>query len=296
MGIRLLNTFLNVNTVKGKDPCRHFSMLRNKTLCVDISIYLYKFKQLVQISGVTGDFEENPQETLLKTIKLMITIFRKYGCELIPVFDGKPPKEKDNTIEERRQSRQNAQSKKQVYQQMLMQRKDTLSENDILELKEKIKIEVQKSISITKSDIDAVKELLGEMRVKYIQAEEEADAECVRMVRKNTAWGLISDDTDFIVYGCKRIMRNINLEKETCEFLEPPIIIEWLGVTIDDFKTICVLGGCDYFKLEKKFNIFKVYDLYLKYKKNNSKSFLEWMTKYASFEISEVQKIVDMYA
>ena len=78
MGVKLLSKLLKqecndvTNTV-------HLSQLYGKKLCIDASIYLYRFKC---------------NEALLENLYLMCSVFRKYNIDVIFVFDGKPGDEK----------------------------------------------------------------------------------------------------------------------------------------------------------------------------------------------------------
>jgi len=309
MGIRLLNTFLNAQNVSGMKKNEHFSLLKRKAICVDISIYLYKFKQMAadNISKETGELLEDPQTVLLRNIENMVEVFRKYQCELVVVFDGKPPKEKQETLEERQQVKKEAQSKRVVYQRMLLQRRHELSEDDCDALCEKLRSEMKKSISITIADVKAVKDLLEELRVKYIQCESEADDECVRMVKKGDAWAVMSDDTDFIAQCCKRVIRNVDFEKERYDFINTQIVMFSLNIKSQEFKYLCVLAGCEHYKHNSDVNIFKLYDYYCRFlriqkeKKNDrnaatsTNSFLEWLSRFIDFNVEEIQNIANTY-
>ena len=304
MGIRLLNTFLNAHNVNGIKKGEHFSTLKRKIICVDISIYLYKFKQEAAntINENTGELLVDPHEVLLTRIKYMVELFRRYQCELVVVFDGKPPKEKEKTLEERRVNKKAAQSKNAVYKQMLTQRAGQLSKEDKVILCNKVIAETKKSISINKHDVEAVKALLEELRVKYIQCEGEADDVCVELVKKGEAWGVISDDTDFIAQCCKRVLRNVDFDNQRYDFINTQIVLCSLHIKPYDFKCICVLSGCDYFKLEtknnKQINIFTLYDYYQKFsgqKKDNQKEFLTWLSKYIKINIEEINNIIDTH-
>lgn len=272
MGIRLLNTFLNAQNVTGIKKNQHFSLLKRKTICIDISIYLYKFKQLAanNIDKKNGEFIEEPHKVLLSHIRNMVEIMRKYQCELIVVFDGKPPKEKEETIEERHEVKKAAQSKKTVFQRMLTQRHDIMNDEEHAILCNKLIDEIKKSISVNKEDTRAVKELLEEMRVKYIQCDDEADGECIRLVKKGEAWAVMSDDTDFIAQCCKRVLRNVDFIKERYDYIDTQLILYSLYIKQHDFKCICVLAGCDYYKLDSQMNIniFKLYEYYCKFWKS----------------------------
>ena len=311
MGIRLLNTFLNAHNVNGIKKHEHFSMLKRKTICIDISIYLYKFKQLAaeNIDLTTGELLQDPSELLLFNIENMVNVLRRYHCEPVIVFDGKPPKEKEETLEERQMVKRAAQSKKAVYKQMLMQRRHQLNEKDKEALCNKLIVETKKSISINKQDIEAVKELLDTLRVKYIQCEGEADDVCMELVKKGEAWAVMSDDTDFIAQCCKRVLRNVDFEKQRYDFINTQIVLYSLNIQPYEFKCKCVLAGCDNFKLEvqnnKNTNIFSLYNYYCKFsgqrekkkkeKKEEKEEFLDWLSKYININVAEINQIVNTH-
>ena len=68
----------------------HFDEIKNKTLVVDISIYLYKF-------NLTG--------SIIDGLYQFINIFSQHNINLIFVFDGKSPKIKEATILQRRREK-----------------------------------------------------------------------------------------------------------------------------------------------------------------------------------------------
>ena len=86
MGIRYLNKYLLSKCTKKSIDTNHIKQMKNKTIVVDASIYLYKF---------IGE------DTFVESLYLMITTFMRYNIKLIFVFDGKPPPEKWQTIIDR---------------------------------------------------------------------------------------------------------------------------------------------------------------------------------------------------
>ena len=95
MGIHLLQTFiasLNDRSIK-EQHLREFS---NKKITVDISIYLYRFKEM---------------GNLLENIYLMCSIFRYYNIHALFIFDGKYLKNKNETMRKRKESKKQAKKK-----------------------------------------------------------------------------------------------------------------------------------------------------------------------------------------
>ena len=94
MGIKNLNKFLKENA-KESIKLGHVSELSGKRIAVDISIYMYKFAS---------------EDTLIENIYLMLSIFRYYNVIPIFVFDGKPPTEKKELLQKRREDKKEAEA------------------------------------------------------------------------------------------------------------------------------------------------------------------------------------------
>ena len=86
MGIKHLNRYLQTNCKTGISKIS-LNDLRGKKIAIDTSIYLYRFRG---------------EDALLENFYLMISIFREYNITPLFIFDGKPPKEKNNLIKKRK--------------------------------------------------------------------------------------------------------------------------------------------------------------------------------------------------
>ena len=117
----MLNKFLQLKCKKDISQI-HLSELAGKKVVVDISIYLYKF------------LSEN---ALLENLYLMISIFRENKIIPIFIFDGKPPAEKNDTIEFRRKIKKSA--REEYYRlKQLLDDIESNTDSDILSDSEKI--------------------------------------------------------------------------------------------------------------------------------------------------------------
>ena len=251
MGVKLLSKLLKqecndvTNTV-------HLSQLYGKKLCIDASIYLYRFKC---------------NEALLENLYLMCSVFRKYNIDVIFVFDGKPGDEKKEEINIRREERHN---KWVEY--------DKLKDKENLTEKEKLKLYKLKR-TLTKirwEDIDKVKRLLDYYGIKHIQAIGEADRLCASLVIKKKVYAVLSEDMDLFAYGSTVVIRYLSLVSHTCVVFNYKNILNKLNITSSDFKLLCAISGNDYLKNEK--NIFYYYTLYQKYNKKKDKiNWLDWL-------------------
>ena len=99
MGIKLLSKFLK-KKCGDKIFTSHLSVLQGKKICIDTSIYLYRYKS---------------QDALIEKFYLMCSIFKLYKITPLFVFDGKPSHLKKNTIQKRQESRDLAWEKYHKY-------------------------------------------------------------------------------------------------------------------------------------------------------------------------------------
>ena len=141
----------------------------------------------------------------------MIGILRKYNIVPLFVFDGKPPKEKEELLKERKKNKKIAEERYIELQNKLI--------NEDIEQNEKIEEEMNKLkkefIRLHHTDIENVKLLMQSLGVSYIDAPGEADKLCAKIVNKNLAYACLSEDMDMFVYGCKRVLRYLSLLNKT---------------------------------------------------------------------------------
>ena len=194
MGIRHLNKFLQKNCI---NAIKEISLLdlRNKTIVIDISIYLYKF---------------TANDSLIESLFLMISLFRKYNISPLFVFDGKPPTEKNETLWVRKQIKQNAEKEYKILNEKLLTT-ENIKEKEIIQ--DSMNILKKKFIRLKNKDIELAKNLIIHYGVSYIEAPHEADELCANMVINNKAFACLSEDMDLFVYGCPRVLRYFSLVK-----------------------------------------------------------------------------------
>jgi flap endonuclease-1 len=313
MGIRALNKFLQAKC-KSSIKSIPLSELSGKKIAVDISIYLYKY------------ISEN---ALLENLYLMISLFRNNNITPIFIFDGKPPAEKNETIATRKKNKMDA--REEYYRLKLLvenmktgsgtgteaemdaQKQKEYEINDMSQTMEQLK---KKFISIKYDDIQNVKTLLQAYGVTYFEAPGEADILCAKLVTNNLVYACLSEDTDMFVYGCARVLRYLSLTLSNVVIYDLNNILKTLNVTMDVFKKICILYGCDYSheslienniccdpqELLHSMNIFHAFQLFKKHRDaedaGGSSDFYEWIVneKIHSIQyIDEVNKNIKLF-
>jgi 5'-3' exonuclease len=199
MGVRYLNKFLYDHCPRGMQYIT-FEQLRGSTIVVDISIYLYQFKA---------------KDELLILIQNMLNDFITYNIRGIFIFDGKPKQNKQTELTVRKEQKEKAW---QDYKKLI----DNHSTNEI-----QLQWLKQQCTKINKNDVANVQELMDKIGAQYTVAPFEADEVCAKLsVEKNMY--CMSDDMDMLVYGCNRVLRNVNFTTKTATLYKLDDILNYL--------------------------------------------------------------------
>jgi flap endonuclease-1 len=282
MGIKNLNSFLRDNCPESI-KCTSLADLSGKKIAVDISIYVYKY---------TGD------DSLVENIYLMLATFRYYNIIPIFIFDGKPPAEKKELLQKRRADKKEAENE---YNQL----KNILNSENSIDEEKKEEIETnmdalkRKFVYVNKEQLEKVKEMIRAYGMTYYDAPGEADELCAMLVAKKKVWACLSEDMDMFVYGCRRVLRYFSLLNHSAVLYDTKHILEELGITLKEFREICVLSGTDYNLVnEQDRNLIKTLKLFKKFHKTKkTQEFYDWLIENSDYiqEREELDNIVKMF-
>jgi 5'-3' exonuclease len=223
---------------------------------------------------------------LLENIYLMCSIFRYYNIHALFIFDGKYLKNKNETMRKRKESKKQAKKKFNAIKENLHKYNGN----------SRVKIELQldtlrkQFITVTKEDIKNVKELLDAYGMVYVSAKHEADELCGAL--NNEIYACLTEDTDIMVYGCKRIFRYFSLMKHTVVVYDMTLIHNNLNMTLSDFQELCICAGNDYITSKK--NIFYYYELFKQYKRTPT-GFLDWLLQKRYISLQEYHQRREIY-
>jgi len=278
MGIQYLNRILRTYA---PDGIREKSLyhLKGKTIAVDTSIYLYRYQA---------------EDALIENMYLMISLFKYYNIIPIFVFDGTPPAEKMDLLEERREFKKQSKIRWDALNEELDNYKG--DNEKISEILEEMDKEKKNFVKIRTNDINKVKDLMDAYGVTYVTAEGEADELCAKLVKKKIAYGCLSEDMDLFVYGTPRVYRYLSLLNSTIVEYNLKVILEQLNLNLEEFKQICVLSGTDY-NIDNDMNIYKTLKLFGKYKKSKfNNDFCEWLVNNSKIQdIQHYKNILNMF-
>lgn len=232
MGIRSLASLIKQKSPNSIQTTALYS-LSGKKVAVDTSIFLYKSLSNYRHNG---EYLRNKDG---KIVSHIVGIFYKtiqylaVGITPVYIFDGKPPVEKKEVLQER--------SKKAEESKILSQ----TTQNPEEALKHE-----KSSIRVKKHHIDDVKELFNLMGVSYIHPDGEAEAYASELCRMGFVDYVVTEDMDTLVHGCPRMIRNCMdksiKRKDVVSVIDLEDILKNFNMNMKEFVDLCILCGCDY--------------------------------------------------
>ena len=249
MGIMQLLKFIHQKCPECSNTI-HLSELSGKSIVIDISIYMYKYK-------INGHLFDN--------MYLLSTLLLEHSITPVFVFDGPKHFYKQRTLEKR------SKIKSDAIKQLNHISKSTkgIDKKTLTSIK-------NKSTRITEKDVEQIKELLTTLGIQYIDAPYEADEICAKLMIDKKVYACLSDDTDMFAYGCSKILTNIDLFHETTKMYNMSQILRTLRISQTTFRELCILSGTDY--NESFGTMYSHYNRYQEYKKTKTKKgYYEWL-------------------
>ena len=305
MGVEGLYKFINLNC-----PEIYFNIsirdIRKRSCIIDGMQHIYT--QLIYMRSKNKEIYSEKGKNISHIHGLINSLTYYLRNKLIPIFifDGKSPEIKRKKIEERKIILKNNLSKLKELEEEKKDMDQFLSELveknqnednvyldkyifgtppelfNIFNMEEEIKKAsnlqdeynkiYKKSIVLKDYFITDWIEILTLLGLPVIKAEGEADPLCAYILKNNkNIYGIISDDSDMLIFGAPRLMRKainqqfkiIELDKliETIMIKLKLDIGEQTIFTIDDLLNFSILLGTDYGTFNIKFEYDNSYDL-----------------------------------
>lgn len=295
MGIKNLKNIL-IAKCSSAIVQRKLNSYNGMIIGIDLSIFLYKYLYR------NNDHIEGLTRLILRLLKNNIyPVF---------VFDGKPPKEKNDTLQERKQKREFLFMKKEIIElirdndkgdkKALHEMIDTYIQNnnkkfkiqdDILEVylsdtfnhNDELERINKKIISIKPHHIENAKKLFDLFGVSYIHAPCEAESLLAVLCKMKIIDSCITEDMDILANGCKVFLKNFSADKNHVDEYCLEGILENLEITYDQFVDLCILCGCDYTSKIYGIGHVNAYKLIQKYK--NIEGILENIKSMPKFKV-----------
>ncbi|OJD14423.1 hypothetical protein AJ78_05224 [Emergomyces pasteurianus Ep9510] len=130
--------------------------------------------------------------------------------------------------------------------------------------------ELQKAVDVTPYMARLMIEELKKLKIQYVVAPYEADAQLVYLEKQGMINGIISEDSDLLVFGAKRLLSKLDKHGDCVEINRADFTacrdISLIGWTDADFRLMCILSGCDYLANLPKMGLKTAYRNVRKYK------------------------------
>jgi flap endonuclease-1 len=294
MGVKGLNSLITQWCRKQIKPT-NINALFGKKIAIDTSIYMYEFKG---------------RKSLLRDFNDMIVMFRNNNITPIFVFDGKAPVEKNETLIVRRENKKRSEDEYKLLLDELvaldgLQEPSLSLETDRRKIMSRLTLLEDKFVRINRDDIYNVKQLMDLYGVTYYEHDGEAEQLCSKLVIDGSVYACMSDDMDLFIYGCPRILKRLDLYRNTVDYYDLEVILKILNVTLLEFKYICVLSGTDYNKkggtpisIKNAFKLFSAYQYEVKCRKAAPNSFYYYISntvRNVNINYKDLFGIVEMF-
>lgn len=229
------------------------SKYKGKTLAVDTYGWLHRGL----ISCAQELCQDVPTKKYVNSVMKKVDMLRHFGVEPYLVFDGAYLPTKAETAKERKVKRDEAQKKANEL---------IKSGNRKLAWKE-----FMKAAGVTPQMAKSIMVELDQRKVKYIVAPYEADPQMVYLEKIGLVDGILSEDSDLLIFGCNRLITKLNDFGECIEicrenFSKVKKIPYLSNYTPEQLRLVAMLSGCDYTKgipgvgLKTAFNLVKRYN------------------------------------
>ncbi len=224
---------------------RELKDFTGKKIAIDGYNALYQFLSIIrQPDGTPLRDREGRITSHLAGLLYRTANMVEVGIRPVYVFDGKPPEEKQATIEERREIREKALEEWQM----------ALAAGDM----ETARTKAQQSSRLTKDMVADAKQLLRHLGIPYVDAPSEGEAQASHMAKKGDVWAVGSQDYDCLVFGAPILVRNLTVtgrrklpRKKVYVEVRPEEIhldevLKKHGITWEQLVDIAILVGTDF--------------------------------------------------
>ena len=131
-------------------------------------------------------------------------------------------------------------------------------------------LELQKAVDVTPEMARQLIDELKELGIQYVVAPYEADAQLAYLERKGIIQGMISEDSDLLVFGAKRLLTKLDQYGDCVEINRADFTacreISLVGWSDAEFRRMAILSGCDYLASINRMGLKSAYRYVRKYK------------------------------
>jgi exonuclease 1 len=131
-------------------------------------------------------------------------------------------------------------------------------------------LEFQKAVDVTPEMVRLLIDELKKTGVQYVVAPYEADAQMVYLERKGVIQGILSEDSDLLVFGAKCLLTKLDQYGNCIEINKSDFCrcreINLTGWSDTEFRHMAILSGCDYLNSINNMGLKTAYRMVRKHK------------------------------
>eukprot|EP00794_Sanderia_malayensis_P020244 gene20244-22226_t len=230
-----------------KDIQRHtsVSIFRGKSVGIDAYCWLHK-----GVYGCAKDVVEGKKTNLyIKYVLKRVNMLLNYDITPILVFDGGYLPAKASKEKERRSGRE----------ENLKKGKAFLRAGNTTQAVECF----QRCVEITPAMATEVIQACREKNVMCVVAPYEADAQLAYLEMQGITDFTITEDSDLLIYGCKKVLFKMGADGDgmliDLNELNKVKSVALESFTMEKFRHMCILSGCDYLPSVKGLGLYKAH-------------------------------------
>ncbi|KAJ4365532.1 Rad2 nuclease [Neocucurbitaria cava] len=179
---------------------------------------------------------DKPTKKFVEFVMHRVRMLIHFGITPYLVFDGDNLPSKSGTEKDRRERRKEG---KRLGLELLKVGKTAQAH-----------IELQKSVDVTPEMARMVIEELKHHNIQYVVAPYEADSQLCYLERKGIINGVLSEDSDLLVFGVKCLITKLDKYGDCIEVNRNHFTacreVSLVGWSDADFRKMAILSGCDY--------------------------------------------------
>ncbi|KAK6592524.1 Exodeoxyribonuclease 1 [Botrytis cinerea] len=219
-------------------PC-NLKKFEGKTLGVDAYGWLHRGTVSCAMDLAMGKPTRKYVEYCMHRVRMLL----HFGVTPYLIFDGDYLPSKAATEKDREKRRKDS---KRLGQELLNAGKTSQAY-----------LEFQKAVDVTPEMARHVIDELKEMGVQYVVAPYEADAQMVYLERKGVIDGILSEDSDLLVFGAKCLLTKLDQYGNCIEVNKADFCackdVNLTGWSDAEFRRMAILSGCDYLPNQTQF-------------------------------------------
>ncbi|KAG5418601.1 EXO1 [Candida metapsilosis] len=217
-----------------QDPCS-LERYRGKTLAIDTYGWLHR----ALVSCAEDLCQGRPTRKYITYIINKIQMLQHFGITPYFVFDGASLTTKQDTNHKRREMRTEAKRMAEKY-----------ATSGHLQLAYK---EYMKAAYVTSQMAKSIMCELDVMKIRYVVAPYEADPQMVYLEKIGVVDGILSEDSDLLIFGCDKLITKLKDDSSCVEinrqdFGKVRQIPYLANYTSEQLRLVAMLSGCDYTK------------------------------------------------